>query len=202
MLVLDLSWVSSVIRRPTENNMRTQPTASKCSGASSPKPLRVLIPGGPRGVRIRGWAVGGHMPLEANTSRRERLEDGHHFMDHSRAHSRGFGQTDSAGRRPGRVHRDHPYRNGGRLSWGPPRGTVRRDRGHGVQHLVHPRGYHRRDRTACRLPALAGSLVGGAGPEVTPPDGVHPFREPPRPIRASRPASPPRCPAAAPAKGL
>src|SRR5215212_6230058 len=42
------------------------------------------------------------------------------------------------------------------------------DRGHGVQHLVHPRGYHRSDRTACRLPALADTLVGGAGrPEVT-----------------------------------
>jgi hypothetical protein len=35
------------------------------------------------------------------------------------------------------------------------------------------------------LIGMAGALVGGAGrPEVTPPDGVHPFREPPRPIRA------------------
>src|SRR5215207_1126656 len=86
-----------------------------------------------------------------------------------------------------------PSINGGKLpprctSWGPRRGTVGRDRGHGVQHLVHPRGHRGGDRTACRLPALAGSLVGNAGrPEATSPDGVHPFREPPRPIHASTP---------------
>src|SRR5215203_6013070 len=130
----------------------------------------------------RRWK--GHILVWANTTRRERLEDGHHLLDHSRAHSRGSGQTDPAGRRPGRVHRDHPHRNGRRPSWRLHRGIVGRDRGHGVQHLVHPRGHHRRNRTACRLPALAGSLVGAGRPEATLPDGVHPFREPPRPIRA------------------
>jgi len=35
------------------------------------------------------------------------------------------------------------------------------------------------------LIGMAGALVGGAGRvEATTPDGVHPFREPPRPIRA------------------
>src|SRR5215203_4693810 len=130
----------------------------------------------------RRWK--GHILVWANTTRRERLEDGYHFLDHSRAHSRGSGQTDPAGRRPGRVHRDHPHRNGRRPSWRLRRGTVGRDRGHGVQHLVHPRGHRGGDRTACRLPALAGSLVGAGRPEATPPDGVHPFREPPRPIGA------------------
>ena len=48
-------------------------------------------------------------------------------MDHSRAHSRGFGQTDSSGRGPWGVHRDHPYRNGGGPSWGLGRRFVGRD---------------------------------------------------------------------------
>src|SRR5829696_5886394 len=116
---------------------------------------------------MRWWED--HIPVVgASTSRRERLEDGHHFMDHSRAHSRGFGQADPAGRRPWRVRRDPPHRDGRRPSWGLHRGAVGRDRGYGVQHLVHPRGYHRGDRTARRLPALADALVEGAGrPEVT-----------------------------------
>src|SRR5215204_1428690 len=38
-------------------------------------------------------------------------------------------------------------------------GLLGRDRGHGVQHLVHPRSHRGGDRTACRLSALGGALA-------------------------------------------
>src|SRR5215203_5611711 len=92
------------------------------------------------------------IPVEAVTLREERRGDGHHKLDRGRAHSRGLEQAGNAGRRPRRHHRDHRYRDGRGHRRGVRRGAFRRRRGHGTEHLVHPRGHPWGDHTTRPLP--------------------------------------------------